>query len=112
MFYRFILNAVLGLAFVLSASLSVAQGASMAMPMDKMAGMAMGDHHDCGGCSGDTGKNGMKSPACAQVCLAPLAAVLPAEFSIAEVEMPVQFVAGDPLEWDWSPAPNPSPPRA
>jgi hypothetical protein len=110
--HRFAFRALLGIAFVLSVSLSAAQGAGMAMPMTLMTGMAMGDHQDCGGCNGGTDKTGAKGLACAQACLAPLAALLPAELSVAEIETPAQFPAADTNEWDWSPAPNPSPPRS
>jgi hypothetical protein len=110
--HRFAFRALLGIAFVLSVSLSAAQSAGMATPMTMMTGMAMGDHQDCGGCNGSTDKNGVKGQACAQACLPPLAALLPAELSVAQTEFPAQFPAANTLEWDWSLAPNPSPPRS
>jgi hypothetical protein len=110
--HRLAFKALLGIAFVLSVSLSAAQGAGMAMPMTMMAGMAMGDHQDCGGCNGNTDKNGAKGLACAQACLPPLVALLPAELSVAQTEIPAQFAAADTIEWDWSLAPNSSPPRS
>src|SRR5689334_25147053 len=98
---RFAFRALLGIAFVLSASLSAAQGAGMAMPMTMMAGMAMGDHQDCGGCNGNTDKNGAKGLACAQACLPPLVALLPAELSLAQTQIPAQFGAADTVGRGW-----------
>jgi len=109
--YRFAFNALLGLAFVLSVSLSAAEVAGMAMPMD-MAGMATGNQHDCGDCTGSTDKNGMKSQACTQACLPLVAAILPAEFAVSQVESRAHFAPDNAFEWDWAPAPNPSPPRS
>jgi hypothetical protein len=63
--HRVVFNALLDLAFALSASLSAAQGAGMTMPMAKMAGMVMADHQDRGDCSGSTDRNDMRSLACA-----------------------------------------------
>jgi hypothetical protein len=112
MLYRFVFTALLSLAFVLSVSLSAAQAAGMAMPMAKMAGMAMNGQADCGGCSTGTDKTGMKHLACAQACLPLLAAVLPAELSVAPAEVPAPFARAESPEWDWSPTLNPSPPRS
>ena len=82
------------------------------MPMADMAD-SMAQHHDCGDCKGGmTDNNAAKMNACAQACGPALAAILPAEFSVPSEKVVAPVAFGGVAEWDWSPAPNPSPPRS
>jgi hypothetical protein len=108
-----ILSVVIGIAFALAANLSAAEAGSMAVDMSRpVATLDMGSHHDCGGCTDDTNKGGMKNAGCIQACIAALAAILPAELSVAPVPAVAHLAAWQTMETGRVAPPNPSPPRA
>jgi hypothetical protein len=111
---RRIVTALLSISFALGIAMSNAQAASMMVQMATAAemgsDMGMSGNHDCGGC---TDKSDMKTMvACDQNCVAPLAAILPATFAVADAQPVLHVPAPASPEFDRAPTPDPSPPRS